>query len=444
MLVFIKNTLYICTVKLIIEITLTVKSKTMETNQNQNQNQGTSVEDLKAMFADIQQRQTQKKRKTSAEILAKYFVPRNFKETFRILPTKQGRKPVEEAFFHVVNTVGTGGAVKKGSVIYCPAHNDAKVPKLDLSGNPVLDQNGKVVLVPVVCPLCEKYKELLSTQNPSIKGIKKEAMNSQQLKIKESNDLIYKDAIKWEAKKFYIIKGIDKGAEKDGVKFWRFKHNFKNQGTIDKLMPILVDYMNQYKLSYADPIQGCDLSITMADTEFMGRTYKQITAITTRNKVPLHSDPLVSEEWLADNTTWRDVFLPKRAPNTNTFQYLEMIVKGENPYWDDSNPSNKHWVFPNNPELEKLANTRTVNLDEDDENYEQASDLDEYSYSAPAAVNINNVQPSNVGTYTDNAMNVGANINASPSVAPPVAPSVAPPEPTVPNTQASEYDDLPF
>lgn len=405
--------------------------------------QDTSLEELKEMFNELGKKNNKPKRKTSAEILAKYFVPRNNKETFRILPVRQGKKAIDEAFFHVVDTIGSGGKVKHGSVIYCPAHNDPKVPKLDTNGNPVFDQNGKPVLVPTVCPLCEKYKQILATQNPTLKGIKKENMSASQLKIKEANDKIYKDAIKFEAKKFYIIKGIDKGAEKDGVKFWRFKHNFKNQGTIDKLHPILVDYMNQYKVSYADPIDGCDLSITMADSEFMGRTYKQITAITTRNKVPLHTDKYVMEEWLNDTTTWRDVFLPKKAPNTSVYEYLVMLSNGENPYWDDSDVNNKHWVFPNNPELEKLANTRTFTTDSEDDEFEQASDLEDMEY---APVTISNVNASNVGTYTDNAMNVGQTImqNAPPAapIAPPVAPPVAPP--AAPVVEENNYDDLPF
>lgn len=406
-------------------------------------NQDTSLEELKEMFNKLGEKNSKPKKKTSAEILAKYFVPRNNRETFRILPVKQGRKAIDEAFFHVVDTNASGGKIKHGSVIYCPAHNDPKVPKLDLNGQPVLDQNGKPVLVPTVCPLCEKYKKILATQDASLKGIKKENMNSTQLKIKENNDKIYKDAIKYEAKKFYIIKGIDKGSEKDGVKFWRFKHNFKSQGTIDKLHPILVDYMNQYKVSYADPIKGCDLSITMTDSEFMGRPYKQITAITTRNEVPLHTDKYVMEEWLNDTTTWRDVFLPKRAPNTSVYQYLVMLSNGENPYWDDSDVNNKHWVFPNNPELEKLANTRTFTTDSEDEEFEQASDLDDMEYSP---VTVSNVTASNVGTYTDNAMNVGQTImQTAPPVTPTTAPPVTPPvTPTSSVTETSEYDDLPF
>lgn len=35
-------------------------------------------------------------------------------------------------------------------------------------------------------------------------------------------------------KKFYIVKIIDRDAEQDGPKWWRFKHNSKGDGALDK------------------------------------------------------------------------------------------------------------------------------------------------------------------------------------------------------------------
>jgi glutaredoxin len=375
----------------------------METIENIS---ASEMEDVKKQFENYQKKQTQTKKKSSEEILAKYFVPRKPKETFRILPPKNGKKAIEEAFFHVVPTNGTGGKKKKGSIIYCPAHNDPKVPKIGSDGQPATDMSGRPIMVPAPCPCCEQYKRLIAKQDQSLKGIKKEKMDDRQLKIKENNDKIYKEAISWEAKKFYIIRGIDKGLDKDGVKFWRFKHNFKNQGTLDKLLPVLGEYMEQTGVLFSDPYKGCDLSITMVDTEMKlpnggSITYKTITSITTRQSTSLHNDPIVMKQWLEDDITWRHVFMPKKAPNITPYQYLEMIIKGETPYWDDSDQNNKHWVFPNHKDLEILANTRTQNLDDVDENYEQASDLDN-SY-----VTINNIKPSDVGVYKDNSINLG-------------------------------------
>ncbi len=366
---------------------------------------------LKDMFKDFQNKQKKTGRRTSAEILAKYFVPRNTKETFRILPPKNGRKHIEEAFFHVVTTLTSGGRKKFGTIIYCPRHNDPPVEKLDAKGNPVFDEKGKPVTIPAPCPLCDKYKTKLAEQKPLPKGLKKEEMNPTQLKIKEENDRIYKEAVAWQAKKFYIVRGIDRGVEKDGIKFWRFKHNFRNQGTLDKLLPILQDYMANNKADFSCPINGTDLSITMTDSEFNGKTYKAISAMTYRGKSPLHTDKIVAEQWLEDDTTWRDVFLPKKAPGITPLQYLELVVEGNSPYWDDSDQSNKRWVFPGHPELEEAANTRNRDLgaNDENENIEYASDLDVDNNGAK--ITAKNMTQEKVGTFKDDAVDVGASIS---------------------------------
>lgn len=369
------------------------------------------LSDLKQMFSNYQK----KKNTTSSggkvnreDILAKYFVPRKTTETFRILPPKPGKDRIEEAYFHVVPTTIAGGKTKYNTVLYCPTHNDPKVPKVDVNGEKVLDGNGKPIMIPSPCPLCEKYKNILKKQDPSIKGIKKENMNSEQLKIKESNDKIFKDANQWKAKKFYIIRGIDRGVEKDGVKFWRFKHNYRNQGTLDKLLPILESYMTSNQADYSDPINGTDLNIIMSDSEFMGREYKSISAIVYKGKSPLHNDPIVAKQWLDDDITWRDVFKPKKAPNITPYEFLEMVAEGRNPYWDDTDQSNKRWVFPGRPDLEEAANTRSRNLDAPEEqNIEMASDI----RNNQDGVNINNVNQSNVGSFSDDAVDMGKSVN---------------------------------
>lgn len=412
-------------------------------NQNEMVNpQGGDLSDLKKMFSDYQKKQSPPRRKTSEEILAKYFTPRKTKETFRILPPKAGKKHIEEAFFHVIITNITGGKKKHGTKIYCPAHNDPKVNKLGPDGQPVLDSNGAPVMIPAPCPLCLKAKKLLTTQNPALKGKKKETLNEDELKIWEKNRAIFMEANNWEAKKFYLVRGIDRGVTSDGVKIWRFKHNFKNQGTLDKLLPILEEFMTLNQADFADAKNGTDLSITMADTDVNGHIYKTISAISSRGKSPLHTDPIVVQQWLDDDITWRDVFLPKKAPNTTPYQFLEMCIKGENPYWDFSDAENKHWVFPNNPELEKLANTRTQNLDaDDDEAFEQASDLMDEELPR---VTISNITPDKVGTYTDNAVNVGESVlNTAPKATEniPVKEKLVESKPIV---TGEDYDDLPF
>jgi hypothetical protein len=413
----------------------------MENSNATTNAQGGDLSNLKKMFSDYQKQQTQgTNRRSREDLLAKYFVPRKAKETFRILPPKTGRKHIEEAFFHVVSTNAAGGKKKHGTVIYCPMHNDPKVPKIGSDGKPVIDPStGQPVMVLAPCPLCAQHKKLLAKQDPSLKGIKKENMNEAQKVVKAKNDEIYKEAIKWEAKKFYIVRGIDKGAEKDGVKFWRFKHNYKNQGTLDKLLPILEDYMSSQQADFSDAQTGTDLNIIMTDSEFNGHVYKAISAITAKGKSLLSNDPLVARAWLDDDITWREVFQPKKAPNTTPYEFLQMVVTGTSPYWDDTDANNKHWVFPGRPDLEELANTRKANLDADNENdFEQASDLDE-EYPR---VTINNITESKVGTYTDNASDLGKE-----TLAETVENESVETEQTTENQSSgtgSDYDDLPF
>jgi hypothetical protein len=422
----------------------TVKQIEME-NLNQT---GQDLSQLKSMFSDYQRKQAQSTtRKSREDILAKYFVPRASKEVFRILPPKAGRKHIEEAFFHVVTTNAAGGKKKHGTVIYCPAHNDPKVPKLGTDGKPILDDQGAPLMVPAPCPLCARHKEWLAKQDPSIKGIKKENLNDMQKVVWGKNLEIYKEAIKWEAKKFYIVRGIDKGKEKDGVKFWRFKHNYKNQGTLDKLLPILEDYMTSQQADFSDAVTGTDLNIIMTDSEFNNHVYKAISAITAKGKSPLHADPVVAQAWLDDDISWRDVFKPKQAPNMPPYDFLVSVANGTNPYWEDTDQTNKHWVFPGRPDLEEKANTRTMNLDSDEKEFEQASDLVEQE---TPRVTITNITPEKVGTYTDDASDLGKEILTN-------APDNSSDEDTVeypeedgePVTDegqdiGSNYDDLPF
>ena len=413
--------------------------------------QNSYLEELRKNMASYTEETKKSGSKTRENVLTRFFNPRNPKELFRILPPPRGRRHIQEAFFHTItlNGIMNGSLIKlHGKKVYCPAHNDPKVPKLDANGEKILDQDGKPVMVHVRCPVCEKSKEILKTQDQSIRGVKKIDMNADQLKVLESNSKIFSESNKWSAKKFYIIRGVDKGNQKDGVKFWRFKYNYRKQGVMDKLSPVLDEFIVIHKSDFANPNTGCDISITMADSEFNGRPYKAVSAIGYRPPSKLHDDPIIAKQWIDDKVTWRDVFLPKKAPNTTPLEFLEMAVLGNDPYWDDSDPQDKKWRFPGNPDLEAKANDRSNNLDEEkkEENFEQASDL-------TPAVNIDNVNESNVGAYSDSAVEVGETVTGKDEPEPPKKeesipePTTEQPESTVDESgddESNDYDDLPF
>jgi hypothetical protein len=115
------------------------------------------------------------------------------------------------------------------------------------------------------------------------------------------------------------------------------------------------------------------------------------------------------ESWLNDPITWRDVFKAATAPVITPYEYLVLVGQGNDPYWEDSDSNNKHWVFPNNPELQTKANTRDQNLDAVvSSKFEYATDVfDEDD------VNINNISSSDKSTYVDNAVNITAEVNKS-------------------------------
>ena len=379
---------------------------------------------FKQQYQDYQKQGVKPQKKTLEEIRAKYFMPKSTitKEIFRILPFKT-EKFFEEAHFHVVPMLESGGKIKKNAIVYCPAHNDPPVVKINpITGQPEIGLDGRPKMIPAPCPLCSKYRRKISKQDDSIKYVKKADMNDAQLLIKAENDKIYKDAVQWEAKKFYIIRGIDKGSEKDGVKFWRFKHNFQNKGTLDRIYPVLEDFIEQHGCDFASPENGTDLSITMGDATMPnGTPYKQITAILHKGKSKLHQDPLVVEQWLNDNITWREVFPPKKAPNITPLEMLQMIADGSNPYFDKSDESKKHWVFPGRPDLEELANTRSKTFDQ-----EEDEDYGDEDYQATPTVVANPVK--------DNVVDAAAEFTAS----------VNTPTTGTETPKSNNYDDLPF
>lgn len=401
------------------------------------ENQINELERLKQEMNGIAETHKGEVRKTKEEILSKYFNLANDTEKIRILPNSTGNFKTVAYFHNIQITVGNG--IKRNVAIYCPKHNDAKV-------------DGKYQ----PCPLCEKSDAILAKQDNTIKYVKKVNMTPQQLEINEKNKLIFAEAMKFKARKHYILKIIDKGVEKDGVKFWRFKENYKKTGVMDKLEPILNQYLNKYNKSFLSELEGTDVTLmtqNLENTFKRGTFYRSVVAIATDEPSLLHQDPLVRQQWLNDKTSWRDVFKPKKAPNVTPQQFMEMVLNGVEPYWDDSDQNNKHWVFPNNPELEKMANTRDQDLGANKEDdFEQASDL------TSKLVSVDNVTASDVGTYTDGSTDVGAAVMAekpAPVVENQVAAATEVPQKQEqtenvvdadlnPSTTGGDYDDLPF
>ena len=190
----------------------------------------------------------------------------------RILPTPDGSSPFKEVWYHEVQVEG------KWNKIYDPGKNDNERS-----------------------PLTEIHDELMSTGKESDKELAKS----------------------YKPRKFYIVKVIDRDNEADGVKFWRFKHNYKNEGILDKIIPIW-----KAKGDITDPVNGRDLIIELAKAKTpKGATYTVIQTVMHDDPSPVHTDAETAKSWIEDPLTWADVYSKKPV------EYLEAIARGETPRW---------------------------------------------------------------------------------------------------------------
>jgi len=191
----------------------------------------------------------------------------------RILPTSDGSSPFKEVWYHEVQVDG------KWVKLYDPGKNDNERS-----------------------PLNELYEELMATGKEADKKL----------------------AGNYRSRLFYIVKVVDRDAEQDGPKFWRFKHNYKKEGILDKIIPIW-----RAKGDITDAEKGRDLMLELTKTKANnGKPYTVIQAVMYDDPQPLHEDADTQKAWLSDELTWADVYSKKPV------EYLEAIARGETPTWD--------------------------------------------------------------------------------------------------------------
>jgi hypothetical protein len=231
---------------------------------------------------------------TQDERMKKYFAAilkdneKQGQKRLRILPTKDGSSPFKEVWFHEVQVDG------KWQKFYDPGKNDNERS-----------------------PLTEVYEELMGTGKENDKKL----------------------ATTYKPRKFYIVKVIDRDNEQDGVKFWRFKHNYKNEGILDKIIPIW-----RAKGDITDSEKGRDiiLELTKAKTP-TGSVYTVIQTVMYDDPAPIHEDKDTADTWVNDELTWEDVYSKKPV------EYLEAIARGETPKWDSEKGG---YVYSNSDESE--------------------------------------------------------------------------------------------
>ena len=244
---------------------------------------------------------------SSEDRMKKYFAAilkdneKQGQRTNRILPTTDGSSPFKEVWFHEVQVDG------KWQKFYDPAKNDNERS-----------------------PLNEVYEELMSTGKESDKQL----------------------ATQYRSRKFYIVKVVDRDNEQDGVKFWRFKHNYKQEGILDKIIPIW-----KAKGDITDPDNGRDLilELTKAKTP-KGATYTVIQTVMYDDPSPISKDTDQMADWVGNEMTWEDVYSKKPV------EYLEALARGETPRWDSEKGG---YAYSNNETSEvSIGGTKSVSITE--------------------------------------------------------------------------------
>jgi hypothetical protein len=246
------------------------------------------------------------------ERMKKYFAAilkdneKQAQKRIRILPTPDGSSPFKEVWFHEINVDG------KWQKFYDPGKNDNERS-----------------------PLSEVYDVLMSTGKESDKP-----------------------------RKFYIVKVIDRDNEQDGPKFWRFKHNYKQEGIFDKIIPIY-----KAKGDVADGEKGRDLilELTKAKTP-KGAFYTVIQTVMYDDPSQVHEDEDTMKEWIEDELTWEDVYSKKPA------EYLESIARGETPRWDSDTGK---YIYSNNEESEVSMGGKKVKEEKKVVDPQEDDDIDE-------------------------------------------------------------------
>mgnify|MGYP000299811353 FL=1 len=191
----------------------------------------------------------------------------------RILPTPDGSSPFKEVWYHEIQIDG------KWTKLYDPGKNDGERS-----------------------PLTEVYEELMLAGKDSDKEL----------------------ARQYRPRKFYIVKLIDRENEDHGPKFWRFKDNYKQEGILDKIIPI---WKAKGDITNAD--EGRDLMVELSKAKTpKGIEYTVVQTVMYDDPCVIHEDKAQMKEWMTDGSTWQDVYAQKPV------EYLEAIARGETPVWN--------------------------------------------------------------------------------------------------------------
>ncbi len=272
-----------------------------------------SLDAVLAQYEKNKSTGTSKPQMTSEERMKQYLsimLPKGTKsgeKRIRIVPTTDGSSPFKEVFFHNIQIQG------RWTKLYDPGKGSDGKPSGDRS------------------PLNEVEEALRLTGDAQSKEL----------------------ARSYRSQKFYILKVVDRDNEEDGVKFWRFKHNWKGNGPIDKIIPIW-----RNKGDITDANKGRDLILILQTLPLPGGRgeYTTVSSVMYEDPGKLSEDQTQTKEWTEDERTWKDVYSQKPV------EYLEAISKGLDPVWDSEL---KKYVYDDPNGVSNMTSTSTLGVTND-------------------------------------------------------------------------------
>lgn len=204
------------------------------------------------------------------------------------------------------------------------------------------------------CPFCEnnrayykkmmETKDLLAAENAKGENADKSVKAQLEKDIKRWRDL----SIGNKSQDVCIVRCIERDAEADGPKFWKFNvrsdekdpmHEIKALQKLRKQESIDVAKEENNGVipdgftpdNILDLYEGKDLKLTIKpvfDNEGKRTNKTSINIVDYGKNKPITTDDELLDEWIDDEKKWYDVFVIK------PYEYLQLIGEGEEPFFD--------------------------------------------------------------------------------------------------------------
>ena len=167
------------------------------------------------------------------------------------------------------------------------------------------------------CPYCELSKAAYEKYNSETDPTKKEEWK------KIANENYPHESV--------IARCIERGNEKDGVKFWKFNLRQDKQDPYHAIINLYNIRKKNGIENILDIYNGYDLTITFKT----GEPTPPPQIIDEKNPSPLSTDPEEMKKWIYDNKKWQDVFTPK------SYEFLKLVSEMKIPWFDKTT---EQWI----------------------------------------------------------------------------------------------------